>query len=130
MKMTWAEAVDLLDKLEVHPKVEWAPEDLKALHGVQEHARKQNPEEHVTLKELTAMHEERRPTFRFVSSVPWKWHPEGTDDDTQYLKENLSDYDPNEDHICGMCSAEVPGRFLFCSEECRDKLDEEMEKEK
>jgi hypothetical protein len=61
--------------------------------------------------------------FTFVASVGWKRYPDGTDADVPFLMENLTDYDPNEDHICGGCGAAVPGRFLCCCAECWDVLE-------
>jgi hypothetical protein len=61
--------------------------------------------------------------FAFVASVGWKRYPDGTDADRKYYKENLTDYDPNEDHICGHCGMKVPGRFLFCDRACAVAFD-------
>ena len=55
--------------------------------------------------------------FTFVSSVGWKYYPDRVGD-APYLMENLEDYDLNEDHICGVCGKEIPGRFLNCSQHC------------
>jgi predicted nucleic acid-binding Zn ribbon protein len=65
--------------------------------------------------------------FTFVSSVGWKRFPDGTEDDQQYYKENLTDYDPNEDHICGGCGKPLRGRFLFCNSVCEELLSKNME---
>jgi len=127
MKMTWAEAVEMIDTLKVHPKIEWAPEDLDALEKIQEHGRKQNPEEYTTIQELEDLRIKYSPTFRYITTNAWKYYPDGTDADTPYLKENLTDYDPNEDHICGFCGKDLGGRFLFCNKECEDKLFSEEE---
>lgn len=35
------------------------------------------------------------------------------------------DANPNEDFTCCYCMAEVSGRYLFCSQECEDKFNEE-----
>jgi len=64
--------------------------------------------------------------LQFVSSTGWKWYQDGKDDDA-YMMENLTDYDPNEDHDCMQCGGDLPGRFLFCSKECRDALENCME---
>jgi hypothetical protein len=56
--------------------------------------------------------------FKFVASVIWKSYPTGTEDDAVFLRENLKDYDPNEEHNCGHCGKELGGRFLFCNENC------------
>lgn len=62
--------------------------------------------------------------FQHVSTTEWKWYPDGTPDDEKYYKENLEDYDPNEDHECGICEKPLPGRFLCCSKKCMDALNE------
>ena len=34
--------------------------------------------------------------------------------------------DPNEEFICGFCTKKLTGRFIFCSQDCEDKFEEEM----
>lgn len=43
------------------------------------------------------------------------------------FEENYELVDPNEDFVCGYCCKPVKERVLFCSEECSDKFDEELE---
>jgi hypothetical protein len=57
----------------------------------------------------------------------WKSYPDGTEDDKIHYKENLDDYDPNEDHNCVWCGKPLPGRFLHCNAECLAALDKHME---
>ena len=36
-------------------------------------------------------------------------------------------WDINEDFECGGCGKELHGRFLYCSDECRDKVEKECD---